>query len=70
MGSCISGCFKKQLQKTKNFLEGYEESGLCQHVKIKTFQKKEGELTNTLDLIFTVGENRIDHIDSSPPLGG
>ena len=54
-GNLLSNC-----SKNKEFLESVEESGVFQNVKCRTFQTNDGKLTNTLDLIFTESENRID----------
>ena len=62
-GNLLSNC-----SKHKEFLESVEESGVYQNVKCKTFQTSDGNLTNTLDLIFTDSENRIDLVQTGPPL--
>ena len=51
-------------------MENVEESGVYQNVKVKTFQTCDGNLTNTLDLIFTESDNMIDFVETGPPLGG
>jgi hypothetical protein len=63
-GSLSSNC-----RKNNKFLESVEESGVYQNVNCKTFQLDDGILTNTLDLIFTDSQNRIDVVESQPPLG-
>ena len=63
-GNLLSNC-----SKNKEFLESVEESGVFQNVKCRTFQTNDGKLTNTLDLIFTESENRIDSVLTGPPLG-
>jgi hypothetical protein len=63
-GSLSSNCIKH-----KEFLKNVEESGVHQRVNSKTFQTNDGNLTNTLDLIFTESENRIDLVKTDPPLG-
>ena len=63
--SLFSNCIKH-----KEFLGNVEESGVFQNVKCKTFQTSDGNLANTLDLIFADSENRIDVVETSPPLGG
>ena len=62
-GKLASNCCKH-----KDFLESVEESGVYQNVNCKTFQLSDGDLTNTLDLIFTDSEKRIDSIRTGPPL--
>ena len=54
--------------KYKEFLESVGESEFFQNVKCKTFQNSDGNLSNTLDLIFTDSENRIDSVKTGPPL--
>jgi hypothetical protein len=56
-------------RKNNKFLESVEESGVYQNLNCKTFQLDDGILTNTLDLIFTDSQNRIDVVESQPPLG-
>ena len=51
-------------------MESVEESGLIQNISFKTFQDGDGNLTNTLDLLFTDSINRVDSVEDSPPLGG
>ena len=63
-GKLLSSC-----SKHREFLEHVEESGVYQNVNFKTFQTEDGNLTNTLDLIFTESENRIDSVKAGPPLG-
>jgi hypothetical protein len=65
----LQGSLRSNCSKQSKFLESVEESGVYQNVNCKTFQTSDGNLTNTLDLIFTDAENRIDVVQAGPPLG-
>ena len=65
----MQGSLRSNCSKQSKFLESVEESGVYQNVNCKTFQTSDGNLTNTLDLIFTDAENRIDVVQAGPPLG-
>ena len=53
----MQGSLSSNCGKHTRFLESVEESGVYQNVNCKTFQTSDGNLTNTLDLIFTDSEN-------------
>jgi hypothetical protein len=65
----MQGSLRSNCRKHSEFLESVEESGVYQNVNCKTFQTSDGNLTNTLDLIFTESENRIDAVKTRAPLG-
>jgi hypothetical protein len=65
----LQGSLRSNCSKQSKFLECVEESGVYQNVNRKTFQTSDGNLTNTLDLIFTDSEKRIDVVQTRPPLG-
>ena len=65
----MQGSLRSNCSKQSKFLESVEESGVYQNVNCKTFQTSDGNLTNTLNLIFTDSENRIDVVQAGPPLG-
>ena len=65
----MQGSLSSNCGKHTRFLESVEESGVYQNFNCKTFQTSDGNLTNTLDLIFTDSENRIDAVQTGPPLG-
>jgi len=49
----MQGSLRSNCSKQNKFLESVEESGVYQNVNFKTIQTSNGNLTNTLDLIFT-----------------